>query len=528
MYDILIRGGMVYDGTGSPPVRADVAIKDGSIFRIGTFGKSEAAREVIDATDLFVTPGFVDANNHSDTHWRLFAKSGLESLIRQGITTIVGGTCGSSLAPLLHDRAFDSIRKWTDVRAVNVDWRSVEELWQRLQKTRLMVNVSSLAGYGTIRRGLIGDENRALTEEEVRKAVSTIETAMAEGMVGFSMGRAYTHERNASDEEIRHVMRAVSKLGGVVSVHLRDEFSAMDYAVLEEIERAKATGARLHITHLKALLSSSGDSFSTVLSRISDAKSQGVSVSFDVFPYDFTGSVLYLLLPEWASAGGRDAMLGRLADASTRRQIAAEMRKSPMAMYDKMVLSRGVFFDHASANRSIADIARLRSTTPEEVIMQTLVASEGRAIVRMNVLDEEKMEEAMQHSLSMITSDGAGYSERDSISGEWVHPRCFGAFPRFLGRYVRDKKVLSWEEAICKITAFPAKRFGLARRGELREGFAADITVFDPETILDEATARHPFRYSRGVEYVAINGKTVLKEGICASDDAGEVIRYDV
>jgi len=524
MYDILLRGAMVYDGTGAVGARVDIAIKDGVIHEMGHIPNTEAARDSIDAGGLVVAPGFIDVNNHSDTHWRLFSDPDLESLVRQGITTIVGGTCGSSIAPLINNQGFESIRKWIDVRSMNVNWRSVEELFVHLASRGMAINFATLAGHSTIRRALIGDEHRPLSAEEREQAKDVLEVSMEEGALGASLGLAYAHARAADDKEIRAILRSVAQKGGIVSAHLRDETAAFDHAVREMIEHAKASRTRLHLTHLKAMGKHNWEKFDGVLSRLVSASKEGVSVSFDVFPYTYTGSVLYIFLPDWASVGGRDAMLGRLRDASSRRQIVAEMKKTPME-YENIQILSATFLDRSMTKKSIAEIARARGVSPEEAVVEVLLSSEGRAIARMDVLDEANVEAAIRHPLSMVASDGSGYSESHKRMGQDVHPRCFGAFPRFLGRYVRKNKLLSWEEAIYKITGFPAKRFGIRRRGVIKEGNYADVVVFDPEAIRDKATVRSPFRYAEGIEHLIVNGTFVLKNGKYESHNAGALVR---
>ncbi|QQS61034.1 MAG: D-aminoacylase [Candidatus Moraniibacteriota bacterium] len=523
MYDILLRGGLVYDGTGAKPVRADVAIKDGFIHEMGEISKNQATRESIDVEGKVVSPGFIDVNNHSDTHWRMFFDPKLESLLSQGITTIIGGSCGSSLAPLLNEKAIDSIRKWIEVRSVHANWGHLCEFFSYLALRGIPLNFATLVGHNTLRRALVGDENRACTEEELAQAVRAVQTSLQEGALGLSFGLAYTHAKAADEREIQSLMKAVSAKG-IITVHLRNEGPFIQESLGEMLEYAKNTQSRLHISHLKVMGKRNWQSFDGALSLLDTASQEGVDVSFDVFPYDFSGSVLYTLLPDWVCEGGRMPMLERLRDFPTKRQIVSEMKQSSFE-FEKMHILSATFLNQSLTKKNISEIAKSRGIESEEAFIEILLASEGRALARMNVLSEENMEKAMKHPLSMICSDGSGYSLKHKIIGEEIHPRNFGAFPRFLGHYVREKKLLSLEEALYKITGFPAKRFGISQRGVLKEGNYADIVVFDPDKIRDEATVQNPYQYASGIEYVVVNGEFAWRDSQCVAKNSGLIVK---
>jgi N-acyl-D-amino-acid deacylase len=524
MYDIVFRRGNVFDGLGNPPQILDIAIKDGKIHDIGEFNKDVSAREVYDVSGLAVAPGFIDVNNHSDTHWRIFSDPGLESLLYQGITTIVGGTCGSSLAPLIKDEAINSIRKWTDIRRSNLNWESVGDFFVHLSSRGIPLNFGTLVGHSTIRRALVGDEHRSYSDDELKYAIFSLKESMKQGALGMSLGLAYTHAKAANEKELQSMIEQVGVSKGIISVHMRNEDVNVMFSLKEVLQYAEKKKTPLHISHLKIMGEKNWGGFDSLLSEIDYATRKNIPISFDVFPYAFTGSVLYTLLPDWASEGGRDAMLSRLKDQLVRRQIISEMKKTGIDYKNVHVLS-ATFLDKSMTKKSIAEIAKIRGISPEEAILDVLVSSEIRAIARMDVLNEEDVRKAMKHPLSIIATDGSGYSLKHKKIGEDIHPRCFGAFPRFLGRYVRDEGLLSMEEAIRKITGYPAQRFGLQNRGVLKEGNYADITVFDPKKIQEKATIGNPYKYARGVEFVVINGEVVLKEGKVSGKNSGMVLR---
>ncbi len=524
MYDILLRGGLVYDGLGSSPFRADIAIKDGRIYEMGEIGRNASTREKIDIDGGIVCPGFIDVNNHSDTHWRIFSDPTLESLVRQGITTMIGGACGSSLAPLLKDRAIESIRKWIDIRETNINWQSMDDLLSLLSLREIPINYTTLVGHNTLRRAIIGDEHRPSTQMEIDQMVYALRNSLKEGALGLSFGLAYTHAKSADDRELGTFFMEMARAKRISSIHLRNEGAWVLEALEEVLEYAKQTNATLHISHAKIMGEKNWKLFEKYLSLLDEAVKNNVHISFDIFPYNYTGTVLYTLLPDWVSEGGRDAMLHRLRDRALRRQVKIDMQKMGLE-YENIYILNATFLDRALTKKSILQIAQSRNSTPEDALIDVLLSSEGRAIVRMNVLFEKHIEKAIQHPLSIIASDGAGYGIEHRQTGESVHPRCFGCFPRFLSYYVKERKLLSWEEAIYKITGFPAKCFGIEKRGVLQEGNYADITIFDPETIEEKATIQNPYQYAQGINHLIVNGKIVLRDGVYKEKKAGMVIR---
>jgi N-acyl-D-amino-acid deacylase len=325
MYDIIIKNGTVIDGTGSRMFRADIGIKEDKIRAIGDLGH-DVAEKTIDAEGCYVAPGFVDVNNHSDTHWQIFSNPRLESLVYQGVTTIVGGNCGSSLAPLADQSLLQSIQKWTDIRKVNLNWLSMGEFLEELEHRRLAVNFATLAGHGTLRRGLTRDEARNLREDEFRVELKMLKQALKEGALGLSSGLAYAHIRRASREELSLLAEAVRKYDGVHVFHLRGESTDLLKSLEEAILSAKSAGVKLHVSHLKAVGEDAWPLMEKALYLIETAQANGVDISFDVYPYTHTGSVLYTLLPEWVTDGGRKMMLERLKDPSIRHEAVRELQ----------------------------------------------------------------------------------------------------------------------------------------------------------------------------------------------------------
>lgn len=522
MYDIIIKNGTIIDGTGKPMFKADIGIKEDRIVKIGQL-HDESGETEIDATDRLVCPGFVDVNNHSDTYWRIFLNPDLESMVYQGVTTIIGGSCGSSLAPLANADTISSIQKWTSTSRINVNWLTMDEFLDVAETKELSINFGTLVGHGTLRRGLLKDEMRNLTEEELAVMKRMLADSLESGALGMSTGLIYTHAKLASREELIELAKIVKKYNRVYTTHVRGEKEELIGAIDEALEVAKNSGVKLHISHLKAMGEKNWNLMGEALGLIDRARERGVDVSFDVYPYTNTGSVLYTLLPDWISEGGRRAMLHRLKDPVLRAKAIDEMKKSGFN-YSKVEIAISPL-NKTLTRKSIAEIAESQGKSIEEAVVDTLIASEGMVITSMEVLSEENVEKAIAHPLSIIASNGAGYNLEHAKSGELVHQRSFGTFPRVLSKYVAGKKLLSWEEAIRKMTSFPAEKFGVEKRGKLQEKYFADIAIINKDKIKDLATKENPYQYSQGVEEVIVNGKIILSEGKYLGEKNGSILR---
>jgi N-acyl-D-amino-acid deacylase len=522
MYDIIIKNGTIIDGSGQPMFRADVGIQEGIITHVGDL-KNDHAETEIDATKKYVTPGFIDVNNHSDTYWRIFLDSTLESLLYQGVTTIIGGNCGSSLAPLTSHEVMNSIQKWTDMKNVSFNWLSMKEFLAEVEKKNLSLNFASLVGHGTLRRGLVGDETRDISPAEMKSMKKMLAEAMKEGALGFSTGLVYTHAKLATSREIAELAEVVKKHNGVYTTHIRGEGHELIRSVEEAIRVAQITGVRLQISHLKAMGEKNWGLMEEALSMIETARTSGIDVHFDVYPYTATGSVLYILLPDWVTEGGRNMMLTRLKDPDVRHRVIKEMIESEHD-YSKIIISISAL-DKTLNHKRISEIAELQGKSIEDAIIDILIASEGRVVTMMEVLSQKNVDKAVINPFSIISSNGSGYNIEHKETGEMVHPRNFGSFPRVLASYVRGRSVVGWEEAIRKMSGLPAEKFQIEKRGIIIKDNHADIIVFDPNVIHDEATVENPYQYSKGVDWVIVNGKAVVKNGEITNGRPGEVIR---
>lgn len=522
MFDILFKNAILIDGTGKIGYKADVAVTKNKISKIGNLKRAKGRTE-IDAGGKAVCPGFIDSHNHSDGYWRIFLDPQLPSLLYQGITTIVGGNCGISIAPLISGKSIESIQKWADIKQVNVDWLSMEEFAFKMNERKFGVNFGTLAGHGTLRRGVVLDEMRRLDRKELETMKKTLEKSLKEGAMGFSTGLAYSHEKAATWDELVEMIEITKKYNRVYSTHLRNEAQDIVSAVKEAIDLAKETDVNLQISHLKIMGEKNWPLMDEVLEKISSAHKEGVNINFDVYPYTQTGSVLYVFLPSWVAEGGKKMLLKRLKEKQLRERIIQEMKESAQYHYEDAIIAICPI-SKSIAKKRISEIAAAQEISVEEALINLLIASEGRVVTIVDCLSEENVRKVIRHPLSMIASDGAGYGVSHKNSGELVHPRCFGTFPRVLRKYVREEKLLTFEEAVRKMTSLPAHKFGLENRGVVKKGYIADLIVFDPNKITDKATVENPYQYSEGISEVIVNGKFALRDSKLTGEMGGEFL----
>ncbi|HRY82733.1 MAG TPA: amidohydrolase family protein [Candidatus Moranbacteria bacterium] len=522
MYDILIKNGKIIDGTGQAGFLADVAIKEDKIVKIGELHNEKGEIE-IDANGKIVCPGFVDINNHSDTFWQIFLNPDLESLAYQGITTIVGGACGSSLAPLATPSAIESIQKWVELKNISFSWLTLQEFFDFLENKKFSVNFATLIGHENLRRGILKDELRAPNPKELRFIEKMLKDSMKAGALGISSGLIYTHARLATGEELLSLASIVKKYGGVYVTHIRDEAQEVVQSIEEAVKIGREAKMKLHISHLKVMGKKNWAKMDEALAYISRAREAGIDISFDVYPYTSTGSVLYAMFPSWVAEGGRKIMLHRLKDPIIRAKVITEMKKSGFE-YKKIEIAASPL-NKTLARRKITEIADSQNKSVEEAIIDVLIASEGRVITSMETLSEDNIRKAIIHPFSMIASNGAGYNLNHAKTGELVHPRSFGTFIKVLEKYVNQEKIITMEEAIRKMTAFPAEKFGIAKRGKLEKGYFADILVLDKNKIASPADKDRPYQYSRGIDYSFVNGKMVIQDGKYDGARDGRIIK---
>ena len=520
---ILIKNGTIIDGTGAERKKADILVEDDQIKKIGNLGKH--ADKVIDADGLFVAPGFIDINSDSDHYLTLLTNPSQQSFLHQGVTSIIGGNCGASLAPLVKGEIINSVSKWVDISKTNVNWYSVSEFFTILERLGLGVNFGMLCGHTTLRRNILKDDVRELNPDEKLKMRFLLDAALQDGTLGISAGLAYSHAKITPTEELIDLARIVKDYNGVFALHLREEGAKILDSVKEAIEIGQKSGVSVEISHFKISGSENWHYLDEVLQLIEETKKNGIDINFDIYPYIESASTLYIFFPDWATKGGRRQTLENLRDEANRKKIISELASKENELKKlKVADARQLVY----VGKKLEETARNQGVEIAEAAINLYLANGGEVIVFAGNVSEENLTRQLQHPASFLGSNGAGYTLGFGPRKELVHPRCFGAFPRFLHQFVKEKSKFEWEEAIQKITSGPAKKIGLQNRGLLKENYFADIVVFSPEEIKDKATFENPYQYAKGVEYLIINGSPVIEKGKYNGKMTGRILKRGI
>ena len=493
---LLLQGGTVVDGTGEAPRTADVLIADGRIAAVGRVEPPPDAR-AIDCTGLTVAPGFIDIHSHSD----LQAIESRPEKALQGVTTEVVGNCGFSAFPAavergpLHDFA-NGILCGTG----NWGWAGAAEYFAAARGAR-MARVESLVGHGTLRVAVAGLRLGPLTESELQAMETALDEALAAGACGFSTGLMYSPGASAPFEELERLCRVTARRGKVYATHMRDYSFRLAEAVEEQIELARRTGCRLQISHLQAAGRAAWGMQQAALEKIERARAEGLDVAFDCYPYVYGSTVLTQLMPQRALEGGAAGLVARLADAGQRARLARETVAGMFhAWKDVTIAAVGSAPNQDLVGRNLEQIAAARGVEPVEAMFDLLVEERGAVNILEFNQSEENLRQTLTHPLASIVSDGFYVTGRP-------HPRLHGTFPELLGTYCREKRWLGLAEAVRKITAAPAERFGFTDRGRIAPGLRADVTVFDAARIASRATYENPRQAPVGIHCVLRAGE---------------------
>ncbi|MBI3232237.1 MAG: amidohydrolase family protein [Candidatus Doudnabacteria bacterium] len=518
MYSLLIKNAKVVDGTGKPGEILDVAVEGDKIANIDKNIPSHA-QSLVDASGKVLAPGFIDLQNHSDSYWQIFDNPSLDSLITQGYTSIILGNCGASLAPLLSSESLLAMQKWHELAAANINWQTFEEFLNQLSQRKFTCNLGSLAGYGTLRRGVVGDQVRSLDKPEFKAITRILEETLDAGAFGLSNGLSYAHEIIVSELELFELAKILKRREALFSVHLRSEGSHILEAVDEALDIARNTEVNLKISHFKIRGKQNFPKFSHALGDLETAYHKGINAHFDVYPYDTIWQVLYSYLPKWAVEGGRPMIIRHLQDPVQRNKILLYLNSLQVQFPELVIASTANKLSFTG--KTLGQIAKNLEISSEQAVLELIQNGGNEILVFEKNLMEEQVRELLFHPLSIIGTDGAGFHA--SLKDKLVHPRCFGSAPRFL-RLSRDAK-FALESSIKKLTSAPAKKIGLKARGEIKVGNFADLVVFDPDKITDKATYLNPYQYSEGIEYVFVNGRAVISESKVTGQVPGRVLR---
>jgi N-acyl-D-amino-acid deacylase len=527
--DIKIEGGTVVDGTGTVGGRTDVGIHDESIVALGDLSREVAGR-VLNASRRIVTPGFIDMHSHSD--WSLWANRRAESKIRQGVTTEVVGNCGFSPAPASTEHLDDLLGfALARPRGLDFRWRSMEEYLDAFDAQGTALNVVQLVGHGALRIASLGFARREPTPGELRSMQTLLGAAMEAGAWGLSTGLIYPPGSYAGTEEIVALARVAARHRGFYASHVRGEAATLLDAVAEALRVGREADLPVQLSHIKAAGRPNWGNVPRALALLDAAVADGVDVTADVYPYTASSTVLRALLPAWTLEGGLDAMKARLADADARARIRAELTTSAagQSLVDRVgwhnVMIGACPRRRDAEGQRLSELAAAWGRDPVDVIVDLLEADDGQAHVILFQLDERDLRHALAHPRVMIGSDGSALAPYGELAVGRHHPRSYGTFPRVLGHYVREERVLSLPEAVHRMTGLPARRIGLRDRGVIRRGAKADLVVLDPRTVGDLATYEEPHRYPLGIEHVLVNGRFVIRDGEHTGNLPGKLLR---
>jgi N-acyl-D-amino-acid deacylase len=532
-YDLLITGGRIVDGSGAPWWRGDVAIRADRIVAIGDLHEA-TARTRIDATNLVVSPGFIDMLGQSE--FNMLVDNRAASKIMQGVTTEVTGE-GSSIGPV-NDRMLADSKETYARYKITADWRTLGEYFTRLDtRTHPAINLGSFVGAGGIRDYVVGRDDRPATAAELAKMKDLVAQAMQQGALGLSSSLQYVPDRFASTDELVELAKVAATYGGIYITHQRSE-SGKIFESLDEVfaiaERAKIPA---EIFHLKTAYQANFGKMPEVLSRIHAARARGLDITANQYPYTRAANGLDACLPLWVREGGIDKMIARLKDPAMRDKAKADMADAtPSATWENQWYGAGggdgvMLAEVESADlrkyegKTMSEIGRELGKDPRDVVMDLVIADRAQSGVIISIMTEDDVRLALADPLVSVGTDAGAKAEDGPLSESKSHPRAWGSFPRILGHYVRDEHLLTLEEAVRKMTSRPAIRVGFTDRGLLRPGFAADIVVFDPATIRDVATFEDPTHYAVGMKWVLVNGRAVVADGKFTAERPGRVLR---
>jgi N-acyl-D-amino-acid deacylase len=529
-YDLILRGGTVYDGSGNEPVVADLAIRGDRIAKVGDL-RGASAKTTLDVSGRAVAPGFI--NTLSWAPESLIADGRSQGEIRQGVTLEIFGE-GESMGPLNAMMKGDALRQQADIR-YPIEWTTLAEYLDWLVARGVSTNVASLIGATTVRIHELGYDNKAPTAEQLGRMKALVDRAMQEGALGVGASLIYVPASFSSTEELIELCKVAAKYDGIYTAHIRSEGQGLLEAIDETVRIARESGIRAEIYHLKASGEMNWPKMAQAIERIEKARHAGVHLTADMYPYIAGATGLDAAMPPWVQEGGLDAWVERLKQPDVRARVAKEMRTiSPdwESLYEGAGSpARLLFIGFRNpalkplTGKTLAQVAEMRGKSPEETAMDLVVEDHSRVDTAYFLMSEENVRLGLRQPWVSIGSDAPSMAPEGVFLEKSTHPRAYGAFARFLGHYARDQKLVPLADAIRRITRLPAENFRLQHRGCLETGCFADVVVFDPATIVDHATFEKPHQYATGVQHVFVNGVQVLKNGEHTGAKPGRVVR---
>jgi N-acyl-D-amino-acid deacylase len=524
-FDIIIKNGNIINGRGSEPFRADIGIIGEEIAAIGDL-KGARAPVILDAKNKIICPGFIDIHSHTDANLLIYPRG--ESMIMQGVTTTVGGNCGSSPFPVSPEMTPEK-ENMKEKFGLEIDWTDLAGLYARMEKNKIGLNIALQVGQGTVREMVLGEEQRAPNKEELQRMKDYVKGAMEQGAIGISSGLEYTPSGFASTEEVIELCKAAAQYGGLYSTHCRSEDTKVVEAFMEAIEIAKKAKIPLEISHVKAAARTNWRKMDELLKLIDDAAREGVNINGDRYPYTAYSTGLTINFPQWALEGGTKELIERLKDKKMRGQFRKEVLErigGVEGFNDFLLINMEKEENKYLIGKRLSEAATEKKIDPYEFLCD-LIISEGKDVDYVGfAMSEENTRKVLMHPLIMVCSDGAAMAPSYALKeGSKPHPRNFGTFPRIIRKYVREEKLLTLPEAIKKMTSMAAEKAGLKKRGLINKNYFADLVVFDFEKIEDKATYIEPIQYPVGIDYVLVNGTIVVDHGKHMGALPGKVLR---
>ena len=503
-FETIIANGWVYAGDGKAPRKADIGISEGKIKAIGKLGNS--CGKWVDATDRAVSPGFIDIHTHTDTNF--YSCPFGDSRIYQGITTDIGGNCGSS-------------------PSLGADGKSIKDFYSELSELKTGINFQSYTGQGTLRNRVVGSNNVEAAPEQIARMKALLSAEMEAGSIGLSSGLEYTPGSYASKSEITELCKVVASYNGLFAIHLRNEDDYVEEALQEAIDIAKDSGVRLQISHLKAQNAANWHKAPNLLKMIEKAESDGIDVAFDRYPYIAFSTGLSTFIPLDFRQGTTNDILERLKNDKTAKKIGeyAESRFTKLGGAQNVIITSGKNEDNIQyTGKNLLECSEISGLDPWPFVRRLLIEERVNVSIVAFAMKEENVKLFLSHRLGMPASDGSLYSPEGPLSESMPHPRSYGTFPRFIGKYCRDEKLMDVSAAIHKCTGLPASRLNLKDRGLLIPNYYADIVVFNPDTLIDTATFSEPHQFPKGIEHVFVNGQHAIESGEGKNVFAGKVL----
>ncbi|HUU26343.1 MAG TPA: D-aminoacylase [archaeon] len=525
-FDLVIKDGFIVDGTGGPAWKADLGIKGDSIAALGNIDPEQGHR-VIPASGLHVCPGFIDIHSHSDN--TILSCPTAESRVFQGVTTEITGNCGFSVVPLAGIDADKRRLQLQEEENIQVDLSDVASYFALLEETGISVNLALLVGQGTLRQNAIGLENRQLSADELKAVVRALEETLDQGAIGLSTGLEYVPGSYTPAGEIAALTSIVAGRGGLYATHIRNEAASLLGAIGEAVDIGRQTGVRVEISHLKASGKPNWDKQASALDLIETARSSGIEIMADAYPYTAYSTSLTFFLAPWVQEGGAEAIVGRILDREKRSRIRREVDNVVLVDpggYDLIVIIQVKTEKNGWViGKNLVEIGEVWKIEPADALLRLLEEEETGVEFVGYGMQPENVEMVLSHPLVMIGSDGASMSPKGKAAQSRPHPRSYGTYPLVLGHYVRERGILDLPTAIKKMTGMPADHLGLTDRGRISRRMKADLVVFDAAAVRNTATFDTPHQYPVGMKYILVNGVLVVENGKHTGARPGKVLR---